>query len=89
MGGVNEEVFTDEAVQEASEVVIRVNQRSDEILHLVTEDNGTGPAGEINFGLGSKLMDTVTLSWTLRKGSPHTVLEAHFAIDSVAATPAI
>ena len=73
----------------ASEVVIRVNQRSDEILHLVTEDNGTGPAGEINFGLGSKLMDTVTLSWTLRKGSPHTVLEAHFAIDSVAATPAI
>jgi len=73
----------------ASEVIIRVDHLSDDVLHLVVEDNGKGPVGEMNFGLGSKLMDTVTLNWTLRKGSPHTVLEAHFAIDSVPAAPAL
>ena len=55
----------------ASEVIIRVDHLSDDVLHLVVEDNGKGRDGEMNFGLGSKLMDTVTLNWTLRKGSPH------------------
>ena len=68
---------------------MRILTHSDDVLHLVVEDNGKGPDDEMNFGLGSKLMDTVTLNWTLRKGSPHTVLEAHFAIDSVPAAPAL
>jgi len=73
----------------ASEVTIRVDHLSDDVLHLVVKDNGKGPDGEMNFGLGSKLMDTVTLNWSLRKDSHHTVLEAHFAIDSVPATPSL
>lgn len=67
----------------ASRITVALDHLSMNVLRLTVEDNGHGPVSEINAGLGSGLMDTVTLSWELRKGSHGTILEADFATPNV------
>lgn len=70
----------------ASIITIALGQLRPNVTRLTVEDNGKGPISDPNAGLGSKLMDVVTLSWELRKASPQTILEADFASPS---TPAV
>lgn len=69
----------------ASMITIALDQLRPNVTRLTVEDNGKGPISDPNAGLGSRLMDIVTLNWELRKGSPQTILEADFASPSTSA----
>ena len=51
------------------------------------KDNGNGPSAGINYGLGSKLLDTVAMSWKLFRDGDATVLSADFTTE-LSTTPA-
>jgi hypothetical protein len=72
----------------ATSVDIRMELRPGGALRVRVKDNGSGPSEGFNNGLGSKLLDTVTMSWKLFREADATVLSADFATE-LSAAPSI
>ena len=65
----------------------RMELRPGGALRVRVKDNGNGPSAGINYGLGSKLLDTVAMSWKLFRDGDATVLSADFTTE-LSTTPA-
>lgn len=70
---------------EATKVQIELDRTSDEILIITVANNGRAPAHNRINGVGSQMLDELTLSWSLthNRAQAKTILEAKLALESI------
>lgn len=73
----------------ASTVRIEVERSHDELIEIKAVNNGTAPKSKSEQGLGSKLLDDLTLEWKLSydRASGKTILSATFPISVINLSP--
>jgi hypothetical protein len=66
-------------------VQIELDRTSDEILIITVANNGRAPANNRINGVGSQMLDELTLSWSLthNRVQSKTILEAKLALESI------
>ena len=70
---------------EANQVNIELDRTGDELLVVTVSNNGRAPRQELRNGLGSQMLDELTLSWSLtyNRAQAKTILEAKLALESI------
>ena len=72
---------------EAKKVTISIDRSSDELLIIEAADNGRGYYGSPRSGVGSRMLDYLTISWSLinNRARGLTILEAKLPLLSISA----
>jgi two-component sensor histidine kinase len=72
---------------EASSIVISIDRSSDELLIIEAADNGRGVSSDAIPGVGSRMLDDLTIDWSIanNRAIGRTVLEARLPLSAISA----
>jgi signal transduction histidine kinase len=72
---------------EAKNILISIDRSNDELLIIEAADNGRGVSGEPIPGVGSRMLDDLTVDWSIsnNRAIARTVLEAHLPLAAISA----
>lgn len=72
---------------EATSIVISIDRSNDELLIIEAADNGRGMASGTIPGVGSRMLDDLSVDWSIsnNRAIARTVLEAHLPLSAISA----